>query len=36
MPQLKKGDPAPDFRAPDHNANPVGLADLDGRQRCIS
>jgi peroxiredoxin Q/BCP len=35
MSQLKKGDPAPDFRAPDHDGNSVGLSDFDGRKRFI-
>ena len=35
MTQLKKGDPAPNFRAPDQNDRIVGLSDFDGRKRFI-
>ena len=35
MAQLSKGDPAPDFRAPDHTDTPVGLSDFDGQKRFI-
>ena len=35
MTQLKKGDPAPDFSAPDHTATSVGLRDFKGRKLFI-
>jgi thioredoxin-dependent peroxiredoxin len=35
MTQLKKGDPAPDFRALDQSNHFVGLSDFDGRKRFI-
>jgi peroxiredoxin len=35
MTQLKKGDPAPNFRVPDQNNQLVALSDFDGRKRFI-
>jgi len=35
MPQLETGQPAPDFRAPDQDGNPVGLADATGKKRFL-
>jgi peroxiredoxin Q/BCP len=35
MTPLKKGDPAPDFHAPDQNDQIIGLSDFDGRKRFI-
>ena len=35
MTQLQKGDPAPDFSAPDQHGNMVHLADSTGRKRFV-
>jgi len=35
MTTLKKGDPAPNFSAPDQNGNSVSLADFKGRKCFI-
>jgi len=35
MTELHQGEPAPDFRAPDQNGNPVGLSDFNGRKRFV-
>ena len=35
MTQLEAGQPAPDFRAPDQDGNPVSLADSAGKKRFI-
>lgn len=35
MTQLKKGEPAPDFQAPDQDNRMVALSDFGGRKRFI-
>ena len=35
MPQLEKGQPAPDFRAPNQDGKSVGLSDTNGHQRFV-
>jgi peroxiredoxin Q/BCP len=35
MPQLEKGQPAPDFKAPDQDENTVSLSDADGKMRFL-